>query len=153
MTIKEIYLTTDYFWIADCCSDLYVITYHLKGESWMIRGTDEWFGNLSDMNVKWQMIIHGGKREAKRLAIKAHGTYQDFGRFLVTEDDYTKIIEQCIETHDTYGLRMIAALRQGDDKAEFKKKIEKIIKVKGLNEPHEKWIKVVDGSRKASKVH
>ncbi|MEH2130117.1 MAG: hypothetical protein V7K86_05560 [Nostoc sp.] len=115
-----------------------------KGESWIIRGTDEEFKNLNDMNIKWQMIVQGDKREAKRLARKAYDIYLDFGRFLVTDEDYSEVEKECIKTHDAQGLRMVAALYQGDDKLDYKKRIEKLIKVNGLNKPYENAIKIIE---------
>ncbi|MEH1777007.1 MAG: hypothetical protein V7K64_13595 [Nostoc sp.] len=114
------------------------------GDSWIVRATDQKISAKGVMTVKWQMVVPQGKQEAVRIAKKVLDIYIDFGRFLVTKDDYTKVIEQCIKEHDAQGLRMVAALRQGDDKAEFKKKIEKLIKVNGLNKPHENAIRIIE---------
>ncbi|MFN6486602.1 MULTISPECIES: hypothetical protein [unclassified Nostoc] len=113
------------------------------GDSWIVRATDKKITSKGVMTVKWQMVAPQGKREAKRIAEKILGVYIDFGCFLVTDDDYSRVIEECIKTRDVQGLRIITALRQGDDKAEFKKKIEKIIKDNGLNKPHENAIRVI----------
>ncbi|MEH1791079.1 hypothetical protein [Nostoc sp.] len=150
MAINKAELYGDFFTIGTfernsfVCSGFVVDARPCEGESWIIRGTDEKFKNLSDMNVKWQMIVRGGKREAKRLARKAYDIYLDFGRFLVTYEDYLEVEKECIKTHDVQGLRMIAALYQGDDKLDYKKKIEKLIKAKGLNKPHENSVRIIE---------
>ncbi|MFN6536403.1 MAG: hypothetical protein RM021_008515 [Nostoc sp. EkiNYC01] len=92
------------------------------------------------MPIQWQMIAPTGKREAVRIAKKVVDVYIDFGCFLSTRTDEARVVEECIKTEDARGLRLVAALHQGDDKAQSRKTLERVIKLLGLNKPSKKAI-------------
>lgn len=144
MVDNKVNLTTDFFTLSCHGSPCVVDARPYIGDSWIVRATDEKITSKGVMTVKWQMVAPQGKREAKRIAEKALNIYLDFGRFLVTDEDYSEVEKECIKTHDVQGLRMLTALYQGDDKLDYRKRIEKLIKVNGLNKPHENAIRIIE---------
>ncbi|WP_448268696.1 hypothetical protein [Nostoc sp. DSM 114159] len=135
MVDNKVNLIADFLTLSCHESPCIVDAREYINDSWIVRATDERIISKGVMTVKWQMVVPQGKREAVRIAKKVLDIYVDFGRFLVTDEDYSEVEKECIKTHDVQGLRMVVALYQGDDKLYYKKKIENLIKVNGLNKP------------------